>query len=284
MLHQGNSEATLDQQTIRMLHVGNIDEIGQAPTLINHRQEDPVLSDSERHTHSPLARQALVGLDRVRHCLGGDPTQIVETIATEDLSGGCRRSDNHSYDRDEIRASRDVDLDDMKWPTGRGAHRGIKLAHTAHIVRERCASSKVLCTSWSRRCGQPTTLTVVDSVWEQWDLVCADPGGCDTLDQLMRAIVWAYVLVAWMIFYAALQPWTTDLPKAAGTAIAAIGSAVIVWISVGIIGSSGSLRTAGVITVVGLIAVWIGRPTFAQRGPVDVDEVNADASPTSSKN
>jgi len=121
----------------------------------------------------------------------------------------------------------------------------------------------------------------VDSVWEQWDLVCADPGGCDTLDQLMRAIVWAYVLVAWMIFFAALHSWTTSLPKPAGLALAAIGSALIVWISIGIVGSSGSLRTAGIITGLGLAAVWIGRPAFTQRKQSD-DEISADASPTSS--
>ena len=128
-----------------------------------------------------------------------------------------------------------------------------------------------------------TTLADVDSVWEQWDLVCAEPGGCDTLDQLLRAIIWAYVLVAWMIFFAALRPWTTDLPRAAGVAIAAVGSALVVWISVGVIGSSGSLRTAGVITAIGLAAVWIGRPAFTERKSADDDNsVNADASPTSS--
>lgn len=126
-----------------------------------------------------------------------------------------------------------------------------------------------------------TTLAGVDSVWEQWDLVCAEPGGCDTLDQLMRAIVWAYVLVAWMIFFAAIRPWTTALPKAAGVALAALASALVVWISIGVVGSSGSVRTAGIITAVGLIAVWIGRPAFTERSHADGD-VNADASPTSS--
>lgn len=121
----------------------------------------------------------------------------------------------------------------------------------------------------------------MDSVWEQWDLVCAEPGGCDTLDQLMRAIVWAYVLVAWMIFFAAIRPWTTALPKAAGVAFAALGSALIVWISIGVIGSSGSLRTAGIITAIGLVAVWIGRPAFTERKQLG-DDVSADASPTSS--
>lgn len=124
-------------------------------------------------------------------------------------------------------------------------------------------------------------MVAVDSVWEQWDLVCAEPGGCDTLDQLMRAIVWAYVLVAWMIFFAAIRPWTTALPKAAGVAFAALGSALIVWISIGVIGSSGSLRTAGIITAIGLVAVWIGRPAFTERKRAD-DDINADASPTSS--
>lgn len=122
-------------------------------------------------------------------------------------------------------------------------------------------------------------MTAVDSVWEQWDLVCAEPVGCDSLDQLVRAIAWAYVVVAWMIFFAAIRQWTTDLPKAIGTAIAAVGSALIVWISIGVVGSSGSLRTAGIITALGLVAVWIGRPGFAQRKDT---EFSSDASPTSS--
>lgn len=122
----------------------------------------------------------------------------------------------------------------------------------------------------------------MDSVWEQWDLVCVEPGGCDALDQLLRAIVWAYVLVAWMIFFAALRPWTTALPKAVGIAVAAAGSALIVWFSIGVVGSSGNLRTAGIITAVGLVAVWIGRPAFTERKKSD-DAVSADASPTSSR-
>lgn len=127
-----------------------------------------------------------------------------------------------------------------------------------------------------------TTLTAVDSVWEQWDLVCADPVGCDALDQLMRAIVWAYVVVALMIFFAAIRPWTTDLPKAAAIVLAAIGSALIVWLAVDAVGSSGSLRTAGIITAVGLLAVWIGRPGFTERKRSDSNGPIEDASPTSS--
>lgn len=122
----------------------------------------------------------------------------------------------------------------------------------------------------------------MDSVWEQWDLVCAEPIGCDTLDQLLRAIVWAYVVVALMIFFAALRPWTSDLPKPVGLALAAAGSALIVWISVGVVGSSGNLRTAGIITGLGLLAVWIGRPAFTERKIADTDGVSSDASPTSS--
>lgn len=122
----------------------------------------------------------------------------------------------------------------------------------------------------------------MDSVWEQWDLVCAEPVGCDALDQLVRAIVWAYVVVAWMIFFAALRPWTADLPKPLSVALAAIGSALIVWISVGVVGSSGNLRTAGIITGLGLLAVWIGRPAFTERKPTKADGVTSDASPTSS--
>ena len=122
----------------------------------------------------------------------------------------------------------------------------------------------------------------VDSVWEQWDLVCAEPVGCDNLDQLMRALVWAYVVVGLVIFYGAFRPWTTDLPKAAGVALAALGSAAVVWFSIGVIGSSGSLRTAGIITAVGLVAVWIGRPAFTERGDRADEDLSADASPTSS--
>ena len=119
-----------------------------------------------------------------------------------------------------------------------------------------------------------TRLPAVDSVWEQWDLACADPGGCDPIDQLLRAIAWSYVVVALVIFFAALRPWTTDLPRPLGVLAAALGSALVVRISVGIVGSSGSLRTAGIITAVGLAAVWIGRPAFTElgRGSVDVTE------------
>lgn len=122
----------------------------------------------------------------------------------------------------------------------------------------------------------------MDSVWEQWDLVCADPVGCDSLDQLMRAIVWAYVVVALMIFFAAIRPWTTDLPRAAGIVLAAAGSALIVWVAIDAVGSSGSLRTAGIITAIGLLAVWIGRPAFTERKRSDSNELTEGASPTSS--
>ncbi len=122
----------------------------------------------------------------------------------------------------------------------------------------------------------------VDSLWEQWDLVCADPGGCDEIDQLLRALVWACVVVGLVIFYAALRPWTTDLPRPAGIVVAAAGSTLIVWISIGIVGTSGSVRTAAIITAISLAAVWIGRPGFTERGGAQPDEVTEDASPTSS--
>lgn len=122
----------------------------------------------------------------------------------------------------------------------------------------------------------------MESVWEQWDLVCADPGGCDVLDQLLRALIWGYVVIAWMIFFAALRPWTNDLPKPAAVAVAAAGSALIVWVSIGVIGSSGSLRTAGIITAVGLLVVWVGRPAFTERKANRSTDLSEEASPTSS--
>ncbi len=254
-----------------MLHVRDIDEVGKPAAFVDHCQVHTIGSDPERDLHSATTRDSLVGFDCVRHRFGRHPPEVIEPVTVEHLGRSCRSSDDHSDHRDQIGASGDVDVDDMKRPAGRGVHQRDKLAHGLVHVRERVASPV--------RAG--TRLPAVDSVWEQWDLVCADPGGCDPLDQLMRAIVWALVVVAWMIFFAALRPWTTDLPKPVAIAVAALGSAVIVWFSVGIVGSSGNLRTAGIIAAVGLLAVWIGRPGFTERRR-NGDEVNEAETSTSS--
>lgn len=128
------------------------------------------------------------------------------------------------------------------------------------------------------------TVTVVNSIWEQWDLVC-DPSGCDALDQLARAMVYGFLIIALMIFYAAARPWTSDLPDVAGIPLAGLVSLVIVWVSRGLVASSGNLRLAAVIIALGLLAVWIGRPEFTERGREpdrEQDDLNADASQTSS--
>lgn len=128
----------------------------------------------------------------------------------------------------------------------------------------------------------------MDAIWEQWDLVC-DPSGCDPLDQLLRAMVYGFLVIAVMIFYAAVRPWTQNLPKPAGVAAAALAAVVIVWMARGFVVSSGSLRAAGIITALGLIAVWIGRPAFTERSMASEtdpdqpdDSISGDASPTSS--
>ena len=122
-------------------------------------------------------------------------------------------------------------------------------------------------------------MTPVNTIWEQWDLVC-DPGGCDALDQLLRAMVYGFLIIALMIFYAAVRPWTRGLPDAAGVPLAGLASVVIVWIARGLVASSGNLRLAAVITAIGLLAVWIGRPEFTERRAVDLTE---EPSPTSSR-
>lgn len=273
MLHQGYAEAAFDEEPVWMLHVGNIDQVWQPAALIGHREIHAVFRNSERDIDPPVRGDPSIGLDRIRHGFRRDPTQIIESIAIKNVCCGRCRSNDHPDNRDEVRARRYVDVDDMQNPAGRGAHRSINVAHAADNVREHPPILRATPLT-------PLALLAVDSVWEQWDLVCADPVGCDELDRLMRGIVWAYVIIGWMIFYAALRPWTTDLPKAVGAMIATLGSALIVWISIGIVGSSSSLRTAGIITAIGLIAVWIGRPNLAQRS--DLDEVSAEASPTSS--
>jgi hypothetical protein len=105
----------------------------------------------------------------------------------------------------------------------------------------------------------------VDAVWEQWDLACTDPGGCDALDQLLRVMVWSYLFIALIIFYAAVRPWTRQLPTTIGAAVSAAAAFVIVWLARNVVASSGNLRTAGIITALGLLAVWIGRPAFTER-------------------
>lgn len=131
-----------------------------------------------------------------------------------------------------------------------------------------------------------TSLATVDAIWEQWDLVC-DPSGCDPLDQLLRVMVYGFLVIAVMIFYAAVRPWTENLPKPAGVIVSAVSAFVIVWIARGFVVASGSLRAAGIITAVGLLAVWIGRPAFTERSDRGADTgtdgtVSGDASPTSS--
>lgn len=122
----------------------------------------------------------------------------------------------------------------------------------------------------------------MDAVWERWDLVCGD--SCEPIDQVLRIIIWSYLFIAFLIFYAAIRPWTMALPRVAGIGLSIIGSLIIVWVARDLVASSGSLRTAGVITGLGLLAVWIGRPAFLDRSdptPVDPD-LNGNASPTSS--
>jgi hypothetical protein len=120
----------------------------------------------------------------------------------------------------------------------------------------------------------------VDAVWEQWDLACTDPGGCDVLDQLLRAMVWSYLFIALMIFYAAVRPWTRQLPAAAGVPVSCAVAFVIVWLARNVVVSSGDLRVAGVITLLGLLAVWIGRPAFTERR--SNRDLTEESSPTSS--
>ncbi len=105
----------------------------------------------------------------------------------------------------------------------------------------------------------------MDAVWEQWDLACTDAGGCDELDQLLRAMVWAYLIIALIIFYAAVRPWTRQLPTALGVIASASAAFGIVWLARNVVASSGNLRTAGIITGLGLLAAWIGRPAFTER-------------------
>ncbi len=122
----------------------------------------------------------------------------------------------------------------------------------------------------------------MEAIWEQWDLVC-DPSGCDPLDQLLRAMVYGFLVIALTVFYAAVRPWTTNLPRPAGIAVSAVASLIIVWMARAYVVGSGSLRAAAVIAVVGLLAVWIGRPAFTERSRSDPDEsLSGDATPTSS--
>ena len=106
------------------------------------------------------------------------------------------------------------------------------------------------------------SLRCVDAIWERWDLVC-DPAGCEPLDQLLRAMIYGFVLIALMIFYAAARPWTTNLPTPLGVAIAALTSVTITWLCLGVVTSSPRLVVA--VIALGLIATWVGRPAFTQR-------------------
>ncbi len=125
----------------------------------------------------------------------------------------------------------------------------------------------------------------VDAVWERWDLVCADPEGCDTLVRVLRVIAWSYVGIMLLIFFVAIRAWTRNLHPAAGIALAAVGSILIVRIGLSWVTASEGIRSLLVITGLGLLAAWIGRPGFAQRSSPAVDHpdrgVNGESSPTS---
>ncbi len=95
-------------------------------------------------------------------------------------------------------------------------------------------------------------------------------------------MVYGFLIIALMIFYAAVRPWTRDLPDAAGIPLAGLASLLIVWVARALVASSGNLRLAGVITAIGLLAVWIGRPEFTERRAA-VDNLIEDPSPTSSR-
>ncbi len=110
VLHQRNTESPLDEQPIRVLDVGNIDQVGQATTLIDHREMHPIGQHPDGDADPTVRRHSLVGLDRVRDGLGGDPPQIVQTVTIENVGRRCRCSDNHSHHRDEVRAGGNVDL------------------------------------------------------------------------------------------------------------------------------------------------------------------------------
>jgi hypothetical protein len=124
----------------------------------------------------------------------------------------------------------------------------------------------------------------MDSVFEQFDLMCSEPDGCDVLVQVLRAIVWSYFGIALVIFFVAARAWTRDLPDALGVGVAAVASLVIVLIGRSLVASTGSVRLLIALTAFGLLAAWVGRPdvTRRQRRSGD-DDVNGDASPTSAR-
>lgn len=121
----------------------------------------------------------------------------------------------------------------------------------------------------------------VDAVWERWDLVCMEPEGCDVLVRVLRAIAWSYVGIALLIFYVAIRAWTRGLPTAAGMAVAALGSFIVVSVGRSWVASSGSVRTLAIITGLGLLAAWIGRPSFTERSREPDAELSEEAEPTS---
>jgi hypothetical protein len=124
----------------------------------------------------------------------------------------------------------------------------------------------------------------MDAVFEQFDLMCTEPDGCDLLVQVLRAIVWSYFGIALVIFFVAARAWTRGLPDAIGVGVAAVASLVIVAVGRSMVASTGSIRLLVVLTAFGLLAAWIGRPDLARwQSRSGEDEVNGDASPTSAR-
>lgn len=122
----------------------------------------------------------------------------------------------------------------------------------------------------------------MDAVFEQFDLMCNEPDGCDVLVQVLRAIVWSYFGIALVIFFVAARAWTRDLPDALGVGVAAVASLVIVLIGRSMVASTGNVRLLIALTAFGLLAAWVGRPDLtSRRRRSDDDDVNGDASPTS---
>ena len=87
----------------------------------------------------------------------------------------------------------------------------------------------------------------MDEIWERWDLTCPEPDGCEELVLVLRAIVYGYLVLAFVVFYAAIRGWTDRLHRLLGVAIAAAGSAAIVLVGRNYVASTGSIRDAVII-------------------------------------